>query len=547
MVSNTDYEPDLRRTLSPQDLYYMVCHLVRVTELFRMYEDFLKPTMFHFESDPTPEDFFEYAFMCVTEGLRLYYSEQKASSPPDRPMLEQYIRFYIRTGIPFPEDWESAMYGDDDETPGICQGIYSDETKSYNLNSGIPLVKQFLVERGVIGNLASTFQRLQTIGGTVDMQASTCIKELSEYTQRVSAAGARIDIESVFPDADFFSRQKEIKLWSTGNIYLDAGLGGGVRPGEVNGLFGPTGAGKSTLAGTIMVDMAKEIASDCLLLDAPDAFCAYFTYEQCATELYPRIWSHALSIWEPSLSIMTGLVDPSTPGNPKPYEVELWPGQKTSEVERWEEGRSVLGNRLVIRNMSGVPDSGDSDKIAELKRHAGRGGVQEIVQDLKRIQDDFQKPVRSVVIDYAGLVCERYIGSSGDDRQVYRAIKNITDELRHYVAGEFSCVVWLLHQMSGVANSYSPIKPLHHSDAEGCKSIANNMANCLCLGNPAICTEDNGENQCLFLNFSKTRNAARNDMRTKCPILQRDKYFWRFNDATERFDPCPATKCFIKR
>jgi hypothetical protein len=57
-------------------------------------------------------------------------------------------------------------------------------------------------------------------------------------------------------------------------------------------------------------------------------------------------------------------------------------------------------------------------------------------------------------------------------------------EIVNKICKPFKCHAWILHQLSGSANAMlSPTKTLHHTDAKGSKSFAENLDFCFVIGN----------------------------------------------------------------
>ena len=278
----------------------------------------------------------------------------------------------------------------------------------------------------------------------------------------------------------------------------------------------------------------------------------YYTYEQSASQLLPRLQSDACNIARPSL-----IPDPETkrlnlsrdPASRKDYEKYLWPGSTETELDRWNNNKAWINQSTIVQNMSGVPDLNDiTEEQKQAKRGRGHGGIDEIQNDLDTLVERTGRKIRVVIIDYAGLVCLRQYGCMVDDYVYYRALNYMGDMCRKQIAGKFNCPVWLLHQMSGSANSLDPTVPLHHSQAAGCKSFGDNMDTCICLGTPDSGKEGaHNTGKCLYLTFSKTRNAPGSGFDAMHKILQHDDNFYRLNDVTGQYVPFRAKKCFMPK
>ena len=221
---------------------------------------------------------------------------------------------------------------------------------------------------------------------------------------------------------------------------------------------------------------------------------------------------------------MTDWSEFTQPGNLSQYELDFQANNehKLSEIERYQAYSPQLAQCLKVIDMSG----------SEEFPNAGNGYVPEIVSYLTRMN----KNIRQVVIDYAGLLCERYMASQGMDESGYRRLlKNCGDVCRQQISERFAATTWLLHQVKGQMGTVSPTKLIHHSDASESKDFAENMAHCLCLGVP----DKNGTRRG---NFSKVRTRP-NEVITP-PILRITPYAT-IEDVTEIYTVNSASREFV--
>jgi len=276
---------------------------------------------------------------------------------------------------------------------------------------------------------------------------------------------------------------------STGLGFLDKHLGGGTAFGESYGLMAPYGTCKTTLAVMLWCAAAQQCYEDSLLdnWDGRKGLSVLVTYEAALSpEIQHRSLMYAASINRYSLDRM-GLdgVDAlsSDPDDPLPYEQikfkqQIADGVFRPERTRVDDALPVLNNHTLCLDFSGS----DPDFPT-----AGSNGVTEIVQRINR-ELKIRGPeyyIRNVIIDYLGLMVDRDVnlktGPQQDDHKTYQSqVYRVTNE----ISKVFNCHSWILHQLSGQANSIlSPTKTLHHTDAKGSKSFAENLDFAIVIGN----------------------------------------------------------------
>ena len=529
-----------------QSVLDMVAHLVLLPKLYHTCSTVIKPEYF---KDDTDEDleYGERPLRYIWLGLVHYYNEQPDVAPT-KSLLTRYVLSALEQNCEDDPGLRDVLVAED--SSGYIRYIFDPDRKSFNITSGMPLVRRFLMERDVTSDFTSLANQLTTFSGTVSPQLKDELAELSARAEKINQLGVEVQPVPSMPDDDYFDLGSEPTL-STHLSFLDPGLGGGQRRGEVYGVIGATGAGKTTLGINILVGNSIENRAEVLDGGSPE-LCVYYTYEQSASQILPRLQSDACNIARSSLipNPVTRRLDLSHDAvSRKEYERYLWPGSTETELDRWRSNKEWINQSTIVQNMSGVPDLSDiTEEQKQAKRARGRGGIEEIANDLDTLVQRTGKKIRVVIIDYAGLVCLRQYGCAEEDHIYYRALNYMGDMCRKQIAGKFNCPVWLLHQMSGSANSLDPTVPLHHSQAAGCKSFGDNMDTCICLGSPDS-GQPNGRNsgKCLYLTFSKTRNAPGCGFDAMHRILQHDDNFYRLNDVTEEFVPFRAKKCFMRK
>lgn len=313
---------------------------------------------------------------------------------------------------------------------------------------------------------------------------------------------------------------------ATGVSFLDGPLGG-QREGDCNGIIGPTGGGKTTLAIQMAVMNAKQAWVDAQVRGTEPETVVFFSAEESALKLRPRIWSAFFNIPRTKLETMHDWSQLTQPGQLDPYEMQMQHDQeyKLSELERYQLNAPQLSQCFKLIDISG------SDEFPD----AGHGYIPEIVSYLARIN----QPIHSVYIDYAGLVCERHMQSEGqNDPHFYRRLlKNFGDNCRKQISEKFHATTWALHQSKGEAGNASPFRLMHHTDAGESKDFAVNMAVCLCLGVPDPHTG------CRRLNPSKVRYRPNEDV-PPMTLRIHDKFAY-MEDVTRLFVADEGSRQFV--
>lgn len=281
-------------------------------------------------------------------------------------------------------------------------------------------------------------------------------------------------------------------IQSTGIGFLDKYLGGGASKGEVYGVMAPYGTCKTTLAVMLWCTAAQQSYEQTLMedWDGRKGLSVLVTYETALSpEIQRRSLMYAAQISRYSLDRMAGVglsMLRDDPENPDVYEKKLFSqaiadGVFRPERKRVEDAILWLNEHTLCLDFSG------SDKRFPT---AGGGGINEIIErikmELRNRNDEYY--IKNVIIDYLGLMVDRDLSLKVDKRSP------LEDHKTYQQAGEriakeickqhFDCHAWVFHQLSGTANAMlSPTKTLHHTDAKGSKSFAENLDHCFVFGN----------------------------------------------------------------
>jgi len=355
------------------------------------------------------------------------------------------------------------------------------------------ILRRFVIARGVF----TPVRRIMQTAGP--QQVPTDLYNILTSATRVHTQASVLSSLPVVDMAPEYgaTMQTQRELTPTGVPFIDSAIGG-QRGGEVGGILGPTGGGKTTFG----VHMAVAHANLCWYQGQSAGVrpkcVVYVTAEESAAFLRPRVWSAFFRIQRDRAAAPDPFSNMTTQNNLLQYERDDQAGQQRilSERERYELRRPILNDCFAVLDLSGS---------AEFP-HAGTGYVDEIEAHITRLIDSRQdQEIAMVVIDYAGLVVHRHMEfNSMDEKQRTPLLKYFADNCRQKIAERFMCPVWVLHQLNGAVGNKRAATRMTHTDAADSKSFAENMTVCGVLGTADV------NNGCRLLNWSKTRNRENN-------------------------------------
>lgn len=277
---------------------------------------------------------------------------------------------------------------------------------------------------------------------------------------------------------------------STGLGFLDKYLGGGTAVGEAYGVMAPYGTCKTTLAVMLWCTAAQQCYEQTFNenWDGRKGLSVLITYESAMSpDIQRRSLMYACQISRYSLDRMSNVglsMLGNDPEKPDIYEKKLFKtaikaGVFKPERQRVEEAIVWLNEHTLCLDFSGAD-----------KRYptAGGGGIAEIVQRIKmelrsRTGDYY---VKNVIIDYLGLMVDRDTSIRTDKNKLedHKTYQQAIEQIVFKLCKPFECHAWVFHQLSGSANAMlSPTKVLHHTDAKGSKSFAENLDFAFVFGN----------------------------------------------------------------
>lgn len=361
---------------------------------------------------------------------------------------------------------------------------------------------------------ASYLQRFLLHRVSVEVQnalQSGLHEDISAYLRKMAeraAAASNVQDQAIadpFPDG-WGVTKKVLKKVPFGTDFFDRFLCGGGVAGEVYGILGPYGGGKTTAGIQLSIGLARHYANVWRRSrkKKPLGRVYIFVYEDPPDLIRCRALSHAANI-NRGLLEAGGTVRLSRPGQLSErdklfYSDAYRSGLKVfSELERRDMALSQLKLNWRFQDMIGYEEENISNR--------GGGWMAEIQQIIKADLAAAEKQGQEVfcggiVVDYIGAAAKRFCEVNG---------LSYSNELRHligtcglyaknYLAVPFKCPTILLHQLNADSNGFPPGIVPHHSKAAEAHNFAENLDFCFCIG-----TQDDNA-RCIF-SCSKHRRA----------------------------------------
>jgi len=331
------------------------------------------------------------------------------------------------------------------------------------------IVRRFIRERMIKGEAQAV---LNTFGGAPDNLES----QLAQWTrkaQSVDALGKSFENAAMMPEIGQPIALPPVAVPTT-LPFIDEYLQG-FRAGDIIGVLGPYGGGKTTLLAVTAVRMAQQFAAN-----SPNKLSVFIGYEDPAEKMNPTFWSAAAQIDRSLFAVGRDFwAELSTAENLKDYDREL-PVNRNGEVmfgerERWVAASSWFNNNFMYLDFSQNEKTGNR----------GAGGVAEIVIALEQLARERGMEIGFVAVDYCGVMVEREMNANAKTKyaeSLARPIKNAVDQLRARIAVPTGAVIMLAHQLAqGEVKNIPAYRYVSHADASGSKSFAENLHACLCV------------------------------------------------------------------
>jgi hypothetical protein len=451
--------------MSPSLVESMLIRLLSHPGLFQEAKGILLPT--HFESTESRfSAIWAAAMQCDDEFSRLTFET----------MSDRVEELLADAGEDVSPQQGEAIFGTDPDRPGILYWALSQvDPADVDLDQGRHLLRRFLEERVLADELRNA---LEFAPGGVPSNLPAIIERANQARERIT--NIQDDpVELGIPDN---WEPESLDIWPTCLPFLDTPMDGGHARGEVYGILGPFGVGKTTLGIQLCVEQCRYWHDREVEYGEEGGQVYFFSYEQSATEVRRKAVACAARIHMSTMNTITGEDSFSTRGSLKDYETEMFrksgllangapppPG----ELERYEDIKEMLRTHLRIVDLSGGA-----------KKRTGDGYVGEIAAILENSVRKHNSKPRMVCIDHVWLAAYRHLASQGmDERRLRHFITMFGDDMKTKVAERYEIPCWLLHQYNGDANKASPAKLLHHTQAAESSSFAMPLAFCFCIGN----------------------------------------------------------------
>jgi hypothetical protein len=439
------------------------------------------------------------------EGLAMYVQDYFQSNPHEQALMTSEMYDAL-----FRPDENGLLYA----ITNSALLVDNSPAGQSNVQLANTMLQRLAQERTVVDQLRDTLNPSKP--GVPQLR--DVIQDVSDRLNKITASQVlpRVSMSPVFgaptPPAAVVS--------PTNCLFIDSRLGG-QRVGDVNVLLGPTGGGKSTTALDLAVCCAQQSWVDSNYGERNPAPVIFFSVEEEAVKLRPRIQANWFRIPRAFLEGDINWDTFSTSQNLKPYELDMQAGQPRQLGER---ERYMLHADACERTMH-VLDLSGSDAFPEV----GGGYIPELAAYVDRIVSQAGVPPKAIIVDYAGLLVERFMDQkhSDADRALQYGLRRFADTFKKLILSRFPTTAWILQQLKGAAAEYPPTKLLTHADCGACKDFAVNAAAALIIGTADPATG------CRFVNFSKTRYVDNSSIRPA--IVQIDRQFANIVDVTDAY------------
>ena len=290
--------------------------------------------------------------------------------------------------------------------------------------------------------LQGALQEAVTLDWVEKIQRLGTLEEMRAYVTGVASDIANITSTSDAIEKPLKTPDKFLvrKIRDTFGIrVLDLITGGGIAPGEMLGLLGPTGGGKTVFAIGMLCERAMR--KQHVLLASYE--------EKTEGDIMERICSYITS-----------------------EDVSLFRDKNFGDIDPVLQGK-VLEKRA---------EYSDYLTVLNLATGArGGGGADELINNIDRQIESGEKPTL-VIIDWLGSMVQRYLAESGVASSDYRHIGHrFVDRIRTH-AMEKGYAVVVNHQLSTTAARASSSAKPQATDAYEFKAFSYFMDGCVCLG-----------------------------------------------------------------
>jgi RecA/RadA recombinase len=345
-----------------------------------------------------------------------------ANSFPPRLMVEIEAQGRLENTLGFEDSFR-------EDVKQMLEVIYSVGPEHTSIEVG----RSFLtiaLQQAIKGGWADRVHQINTME-----EMRKYVNDLSADMATMSTDGSALDKPLLNPE-NFLVKKIRAPF---GVRVLDLITGGGLAPGEVIGLLGPTGGGKTVFAINMLCEKAKRYKHSMLI-----------SYEE-ETEG---------DIMERICAFMTGIsIDQF-----RDKEINELP----SEIrEKLDEQKADYGKYLTVVDLA--------------KGTRGSGGAEEVMKYVEQQVEAGEAP-ELVIIDWLGAMVERYIAFNGMSNDDYRHVATTFIDKICMHAKQFGYSVIIEHQLNTTkARASHQSKPVA-TDAHEFRAFSFKMDGCICLG-----------------------------------------------------------------
>jgi hypothetical protein len=317
----------------------------------------------------------------------------------------------------------------------------------------------------------------QDLLATLSSSENIVIENLDEFLKDTAKRVSVIDTQMVKDVSNSNWMPNVRRIVSSGFTAVDELLRGGLASGEVGGILGYYGGGKTTLAVQLLVNYGlREYQKR--QNDETYIYKHYFlyTFEVSADRLAEIAHSYLAKIPLSKLRKLTDISQLADVFGACDYEKKnmskfIAANMVMSERERFEYSRNLL-SRLPIHFIDVVEV--DKEDL----------GISFVCSSVEHMAAKYE--IGGVIIDYVRAMMEMS-PESRDQFSFRTAIGSCPTIFKKYIAKKYNCIVWLFHQFGTEANRRKP-EMADHTFAAEARNFAEKLDACLCISAPSLIT-----------------------------------------------------------
>lgn len=412
----------------------------------------------------------ENVFFVLYSAMRQLYEQHGAVT---QEMLVINIRAWTEHEYVTLAPIEHEFLFGTDKTPGFiaeacCPNTLDENQQRAERTFYEAILRRFLNARSIKAGLQNAINNGRADAAPTD--PSSLLEQFQIKAQKIKHIGTVVENAAVMPMPGSVIELPPPPI-PTGIPWIDNFIGG-IRPKDILGLLGPFGGGKTTM----IISAAVRIA-EMFWASNQNKLSIFLGYEDGAEKTRHLCWAAAAHIDRTIFAQGFDWSSFSTRENPKPYDLELPENRNgqvvLGELERWNAAMRWYNSHFFYMDFAHNKGT-----------QTGKGGIEEVAVALRQIREERQCEIGFIGIDYAGLMIDRHVSTTRNaaSAEYSRHLSRLPDDLRRIIADEFGCTVLLAHQLApGDYKKAPPGKYLHHTDAQGSKSFAENLHSCACI------------------------------------------------------------------